>query len=45
LYNEHKLADARPWFERAQASERYRQTAKSYLQLIASQLDVPRRVD
>jgi tetratricopeptide (TPR) repeat protein len=41
LYSQHKLADARPWFERAQVSERYRQTAKSYLQLIATQLDVP----
>jgi tetratricopeptide (TPR) repeat protein len=41
LFNQHKLADSRPWFERAQASERYRQTAKSYLQLIASQLDTP----
>jgi tetratricopeptide (TPR) repeat protein len=40
LYNQHKLPEARPWFERAQASERYRQTAKSYLQLIAAQLDV-----
>lgn len=39
LYNQRKLADARPWFERAVASERHRQTAKSYLQLIASQLD------
>ena len=40
LYNQHKLADARPWFERAQASEKYRPTAKSYLQLIATQLEL-----
>ncbi len=37
LLNQHKLADARPWFERAQQSEKTRQNAKSYLQLIASQ--------
>ena len=40
LYSQHKLADARPWFERAQVSERHRETAKSYLQLISTQLDV-----
>ena len=37
LLNQHKLAEARPWLERAQQSEKYRQTAKSYLQLIDSQ--------
>ena len=37
LLNQHKLADARPWFERAQQSEKTRQNAKSYLQLIGSQ--------
>ena len=41
LYSQHKLAESRSWFERAQASERYRRTAKSYLQLIAAQLDTP----
>src|SRR5881394_1997784 len=45
LYNQHKLAEARPWFERAQQSEKHRQTAKGYLQVIASQLDVPRKFD
>jgi Tfp pilus assembly protein PilF len=37
LLSQHKLAEARPWFERAQLSEKHRQTAKSYLQLIDSQ--------
>ena len=37
LLNQHKLADARPWFERALQSEKTRQNARSYLQLIASQ--------
>jgi len=39
LYSQHKLAEARPWFERAQATERHRQMAKSYLLLIGSQLE------
>jgi tetratricopeptide (TPR) repeat protein len=38
LLSQHKLAEARPWFERAQQSEKHRQTAKSYLQLIDSQI-------
>ena len=37
LLNQRKLADARPWFERALQSEKTRQNARSYLQLIASQ--------
>ncbi len=37
LLNQHKLAAARPWFERAQQSEKTRQNAKSYLQLLDSQ--------
>jgi len=37
LLNQHKLTDARPWFERALQSEKTRQNARSYLQLIASQ--------
>jgi tetratricopeptide (TPR) repeat protein len=41
LLNQHKLAEARPWFERAQLSEKHRQTAKSYLQLIDSQKKTP----
>jgi len=45
LYNERKLAEARPWFERAQATERHRQTAKSYLLLIGSQLEAVPRSD
>jgi hypothetical protein len=35
--NQKKLADARPWFERALQSEKTRQNAKSYLQLLDSQ--------
>jgi hypothetical protein len=38
LFSEHKLADARPWLERAQLSEKHRQMARSYLQAIASEL-------
>jgi len=41
LLSQHKLAEARPWFERAQLSEKHRQTAKSYLQLIDSQTKRP----
>jgi tetratricopeptide (TPR) repeat protein len=37
LMNQKKLADARPWFERALQSEKTRQNAKSYLQLLDSQ--------
>jgi tetratricopeptide (TPR) repeat protein len=37
LLSQHKLSEARPWFVRAQQSEKHRQTAKSYLQLIDSQ--------
>lgn len=37
LFNQDRLDDARPWFERAARSERHRQTARGYLQLIAAQ--------
>jgi tetratricopeptide (TPR) repeat protein len=37
LMSQRKLAEARPWFERALQSEKTRQNAKSYLQLISSQ--------
>lgn len=37
LLSQHKLSEARPWFERAQLSDKHRQTAKGYLQLIDSQ--------
>jgi tetratricopeptide (TPR) repeat protein len=37
LYNQKKLSDARPWFERAAQSEKHRQMARGYLQLIQAQ--------
>jgi Tetratricopeptide repeat len=42
LLSQHQLADARPWFERAQQAEKHRQTAKGYLQLIDSQTNANR---
>ncbi len=37
FFNERKLADARPWFERAQKAEKHRQIAETYLQIIDAQ--------
>jgi tetratricopeptide (TPR) repeat protein len=37
LYNQKKFSDARPWFERASQSEKHRQMARGYLQLIQAQ--------
>jgi tetratricopeptide (TPR) repeat protein len=37
LYNQKKLGDARPFFERAAQSEKHRQMARGYLQLIQAQ--------
>lgn len=34
LYNQKKLSEARPWFERAQQSEKHRKMARDYLTLI-----------
>jgi tetratricopeptide (TPR) repeat protein len=42
LFSQKKLAEARPWFERARQSEKHRQTAGSYLQIIDAEL-TPRR--
>jgi tetratricopeptide (TPR) repeat protein len=37
LYSQKKLGEARPWFERAAQSEKHRQMARGYLQLIQAQ--------
>jgi tetratricopeptide (TPR) repeat protein len=37
LFNEHRLADARTWFERAQKADKHRSLAESYLQIIDAQ--------
>ncbi len=37
LYNQKKLSDAKTWFQRASNAEKYRNTARGYLQLIESQ--------
>jgi tetratricopeptide (TPR) repeat protein len=37
LFNQKNLADARTWFQRARNSDRHRQLANSYLQLIEQQ--------
>jgi tetratricopeptide (TPR) repeat protein len=36
-YSQKKYAEARPWLERAQRSDKHRQTATSYLQAIRAQ--------
>ena len=41
LMSQRKLTEARPWFERALQSEKTRQNAKSYLQLLDSQQNAP----
>ena len=37
FFNEKKLADARPWFERAAKAEKHRSIAETYLQIIDAQ--------
>jgi tetratricopeptide (TPR) repeat protein len=37
LYNQKKLSEAKSWFERASQSEKHRQMARGYLQLIQAQ--------
>jgi tetratricopeptide (TPR) repeat protein len=37
LYNQKKLDEAEPWFEKAKSSEKSRKTAEGYLQIIQSQ--------
>ena len=39
FFNEKKLADARPWFERAAKVEKHRSIAETYLQIIDAQTE------